>query len=110
MIKSFRATELGDVSAPFSFDIHAMIYAVDAPALEKTLHRKFVNNQANKINPRKEFFGASIAEIREAIEEMGIEAHWTMTAEAREYYESQAMTRPLDFIEEQYEEGSIEED
>lgn len=105
-----RVTELGDASVPFSFDIHAMIYAVDAPALEKTLHRKFVNNQVNKINPRKEFFGVSIAEIREAIEEMGIEAHWTMTAEAREYYESQAMTRPLDFIEEQYEEGSVEED
>lgn len=104
-----RVTELGDASVPFSFDIHAMIYSVDAPTLEKTLHRKFVNNQVNKVNPRKEFFGVTLAEIREAIEEMGIEAHWTMTAEAREYYESQSMTRPLEFIEEEYETGEIEE-
>lgn len=104
-----RVTELGDASVPFSFDIHAMIYSVDAPTLEKTLHRKFVNNQVNKVNPRKEFFGVTLAEIREEIEAMGIEAHWTMTAEAREYYESQAMTRPLEYIEEQYEENEIDE-
>ncbi len=104
-----RVTELGDASVPFSFDIHAMIYSVDAPALEKTLHRKFVNNQVNKVNPRKEFFGVTLSEIRESIESMGIEAHWTMTAEAREYYESQAMTRPLEFVEEQYEETEIDE-
>lgn len=104
-----RVTELGDASVPFSFDIHAMIYSVDAPTLEKTLHRKFVNNQVNKVNPRKEFFGVTLAEIREAIEDMGIKAHWTMTAEAREYYESQNMTRPLEFVEEQYEEAEIEE-
>lgn len=30
-----RIKELGDASVPFSFDVHAMIYSEDAPALEK---------------------------------------------------------------------------
>lgn len=103
-----RVTELGDASVPFSFDIHAMIYSTDAPTLEKTLHKKFVNNQVNKVNPRKEFFDVTLADIRNMIDEMGIEAHWTMTAEAKEYYESKAMIKPLEFIEEQYEEENSE--
>jgi hypothetical protein len=50
-----RVRELGDASVPFEFDVHAMIYSEDAPALEKQLHRKFLKSQLNKINPRKEF-------------------------------------------------------
>lgn len=102
-----RVTELGDASVPFSFDIHAMIYSTDAPTLEKTLHKKFVNNQVNKVNPRKEFFDVTLADIRNMIDEMGIEAHWTMTAEAKEYYESQAMVKPLAFVEEEYQEEDL---
>lgn len=102
-----RVTELGDASVPFSFDIHAMIYSTDAPTLEKTLHKKFVNNQVNKVNPRKEFFNVTLADIRNMIDEMGIEAHWTMTAEAKEYYESQAMVKPLEFVEEEYQEEDL---
>ncbi|MFV0423290.1 GIY-YIG nuclease family protein [Oleidesulfovibrio sp.] len=33
--------ELGDASVPFPFDVHAMIYSEDAPALELELHRVF---------------------------------------------------------------------
>lgn len=102
-----RVTELGDASVPFSFDIHAMIYSTDAPTLEKTLHKKFVNNQVNKVNPRKEFFDVTLADIRNMIDEMGIEAHWTMTAEAKEYYESKAMIKPLEFVEEEYQEDDL---
>ena len=109
LVPTDRVTELGDASVPFSFDIHAMIYAVDAPTLEKTLHRKFVNNQVNKVNPRKEFFGVALSEIRKTIEEMDIKAQWTMTAEAKEYYESQAMTKPIEFIEEQYEDAELDD-
>ena len=29
-----RVKELGDASVPFSFDVHALIYSDDAPALE----------------------------------------------------------------------------
>ena len=102
-----RVTELGDASVPFSFDIHAMIYSIDAPTLEKTLHKKFINNQVNKVNPRKEFFDVTLSDIRNIIDEMGIEAHWTMTAEAKEYYESKAMVKPLEFVEEEYQEDDL---
>ncbi len=103
-----RVTELGDASVPFSFDIHAMIYSSDAPNLEKILHRKFVNNQVNKINPRKEFFDVSLSDIKKIIDDMGIEAHWTLTAEAKEYYESKAIVKPIEYIEEKYEEQLAE--
>jgi hypothetical protein len=90
-----RVKELGDASVPFSFDVHAMIWSENAPALETSLHRQFVQSQVNKINPRKEFFRVGISELREAIEKVGLEAAWTMTAEAREYRESQAIERRI---------------
>lgn len=86
-----RVKELGDASVPFEFDVHAMIYSEDAPTLENELHRHFDETRLNKINTRKEFFKATLHEIREIIEARGIEAHWTMAAEAREYRESLAI-------------------
>lgn len=83
-----RVDELGDASVPFDFDVHAMIYSDDAPSLEKELHRKFSDRQVNKVNSRKEFFNIEIAELRALVEQKGIQVHWTMTAEAREYRES----------------------
>ena len=88
-----RVKELGDASVPFSFDVHAMIHAEDAPALETELHKRFEAHQVNKVNPRKEFFRVGISDIRAMVGQMGIEAKWTMKAEAREYRESQAMMR-----------------
>lgn len=84
-----RVKELGDASVPFSFDVHAMIWAEDAPALETELHRTFQKNQVNKVNSRKEFFRLKLKDIREVIEARGIDIHWTMAAEAREYRESE---------------------
>ncbi len=86
-----RVRELGDASVPFSFDVHAMIYSEDAPALERELHRQFTEYQVNQINPRKEFFKVPLAKVREAIEEEDVEVHWTMAAEAWEYRESEAL-------------------
>lgn len=84
-----RVKELGDASVPFSFDVHAMIYSEDAPALEKSLHRIFDSKSVNKINPRKEFFRLPLSDIRKAVETEGVEdVHWTMKAEAAEYRES----------------------
>lgn len=88
-----RVRELGDASVPFSFDVHAMIYSDDAPALERELHRRFADHQVNRINPRKEFFKVRLSEVREAIEEENAEVHWTIAAEAWEYHESQAIAR-----------------
>lgn len=90
-----RVRELGDSSVPFEFDVHAMILAEDAPALESRLHKHFVLGQMNKVNHRKEFFNVGIGHIREEIEKLGIEAKWTMTAQAREYHETQAIEQRI---------------
>ena len=86
-----RVRELGDASVPFSFDVHAMIYSDDAPSLENHLHKVFNEKQVNKINSRKEFFNVNIKEIKSVIEDMNINAQWTMFAEAKEYRESLAI-------------------
>lgn len=84
-----RVKELGDASVPFSFDVHAMLYSEDAPSLEKELHRRFNRESVNKVNPRKEFFRTSLAEIKQMVEQQGVtEVHWTMKADATEYRES----------------------
>jgi hypothetical protein len=73
-----RVRELGDASVPFEFDVHAMIYSDDAPALERQLHKKFLKNQLNKINPRKEFFRLGINDIKNYLEDTGIICKWTL--------------------------------
>lgn len=89
-----RVKELGDASVPFSFDVHAMIYSDDAPSLEKELHKKFNEQSVNKINPRKEFFNTTIAEVKQAVEQQGLhEVHWTLKAEAAEFRESLAIAK-----------------
>ena len=83
-----RIRELGDASVPFEFDVHAMIFSDDAPGLEKQLHRHFLRQQINKVNPRKEFFRLGLADIREELEELGVETQWTMSAMAQDYRET----------------------
>jgi hypothetical protein len=62
-----RVDELGDASVPFSFDVHAMVFSDNAPALEAKLHEHFYDARINKINDRKEFFRADINEIEKVI-------------------------------------------
>jgi hypothetical protein len=83
-----RVKELGDASVPFPYDVHAMIWANDAPTLENQLHKRFALAQVNKVNFRREFFRAPLHEICEEIERDDLKIQWTMTAEAREYRES----------------------
>ncbi|MAT41390.1 MAG: ATPase [Anaerolineaceae bacterium] len=64
-----RVDELGDASVPFSFDVHALIFSENAPALEAKLHEHFYKNRINKLNNRKEFFRADIHEIEKIIKE-----------------------------------------
>jgi hypothetical protein len=90
-----RIDELGDSSVPFDFDVHAMIYSEDAPALENKLHKHFVIMQVNKVNHRKEFFRVDLAHIREEIETLGIKAKWTMAAEAAEYRETKLIEQKI---------------
>jgi hypothetical protein len=90
-----RVKELGDASVPFEFDVHAMIYNEDAPKLENTLHYAFSDFQMNRVNARKEFFKVGITQIKQVLEKMGIEAKWTMAAEALEYRESLVLEKQL---------------
>ena len=62
-----RIDELGDASVPFNFDIHAMIFSENAPALEAALHRAFENKKLNMVNTRREFFNVTLDEIKEVI-------------------------------------------
>lgn len=62
-----RIDELGDASVPFNFDVHAMIFANDAPALEAALHRAFENKKLNMINTRREFFNVTLEEIENVV-------------------------------------------
>jgi len=86
-----RVKELGDSSVPFEFDVHALVYSEDAPALETKLHNHFLMMQMNKMNYRKEFFKVDIAHIREEVTKLGVDAKWTMAAEAQEYRETLAI-------------------
>lgn len=93
-----RVRELGDASVPFKFDVHAMIFSEDAPALENALHKKFESKSVNKVNLRKEFFNVSLDEVKkEVIKNHNATIEFTMLAEAQEYRESLAMgTKPIE--------------
>lgn len=62
-----RVDELGDASVPFNFDVHAMIFSDDAPALEAALHRAFEDRKLNMVNQRREFFNVTLEEIKEVV-------------------------------------------
>ncbi len=64
-----RVDELGDASVPFKFDVHAMIFSDDAPALEAALHRAFEHKKVNMINTRREFFNVTLDEIKKVVKE-----------------------------------------
>lgn len=88
-----RVRELGDTSVPFLFDVHAVIYSEDAPALEATLHRMFQHRRVNQVNFRKEFFRVSIEEIAEAVRKHHGEIEIIKDAEAVEYRKTVAIVQ-----------------
>ena len=64
-----RIDELGDASVPFKFDVHAMIFAEDAPKLEAALHHAFEAQRLNMVNNRREFFQVPLDEIKRVVRE-----------------------------------------
>lgn len=62
-----RVDELGDASVPFNFDVHAMIFSDDAPALETALHKAFEDRKLNMVNTRREFFHVTLNEIKDVV-------------------------------------------
>lgn len=87
-----RISELGDASVPFDFDVHALIFSEDAPALEAALHRAFEDRKLNMVNTRREFFRVSLDEIKAVVRE-----HFDKTVEfidvplAEQYRQSELM-------------------
>jgi len=87
-----RVRELGDASVPFPFDVHAIIFSDDAPAMEAKLHKHFRARRVNAVNLRKEFFSVSIDEIRKAVAEIARkDVEFRLTAVAEEYYETRRL-------------------
>jgi len=62
-----RVRELGDASVPFRFDVHALIFSVDAVGLENSLHAAFADQRVNRVNKHREFFYASPAQVRDKL-------------------------------------------
>lgn len=93
-----RVRELGDASVPFTFDVHAIIYSENAPALENALHKKFHHRRVNRINERREFFRVSIEEIAEAVRQHNGEIEFIKEAEAIEFRKTTALLQELQGI------------
>lgn len=90
-----RVTELGDASVPFPFDVHAMIYSEDAPALETALHRAFERKKLNMVNGRKEFFRVSLEEIKRQVSESGIDAEFLDEPMAQQWRDSRMFAEKI---------------
>lgn len=87
-----RIDELGDASVPFNFDVHAMIFSEDAPALEAALHRAFEDRKINMINTRREFFHVTLEEIKQVVKDnFDKTVEFTEIAPAEQYRESLLM-------------------
>ena len=87
-----RVDELGDASVPFDFDIHAIIFSDDAPALENALHKAFEQRRLNLINRRREFLHVSLEEIERVVKtNFSKPVEFTKMADAAEYRESLAL-------------------
>ncbi len=86
-----RVDELSQAAVPFRFDVHAMIFTEDAPALENTLHKHFQHRRVNMVNLRREFFHVTLDEIREAIKKHHGVITFVVDPEAEEYRKTVAM-------------------
>lgn len=91
-----RIDELGDASVPFNFDIHAMIFSDDAPALENALHKAFESKKLNMVNQRREFFNVTLDEIKEVVKKnFDQTVEFIEVADAEQYRISQKMKETL---------------
>jgi len=90
-----RVDELGSASVPFPFDVHMMIPADDAPALEHELHRSLHRCQVNRANPRKEFFRVTLDQIAEAAKAQNVDmdrVDYLAVPDATQYRKSLTMS------------------
>ena len=87
-----RIDELSGASVPFKFDVHAMIFTDDAPALEATLHRTFESRKLNLVNPRREFFRVDLDEVERVVREnFDRSVTFIRNADAEQFRESEKL-------------------
>ena len=86
-----RIDELSSASVPFKFAVHSFIFSQDAFALEHTLHMAFDDKRVNKINKHKEFFYATLEEIKEEVFKYNPNAEFIDEAVVEDYILSMEM-------------------
>jgi vacuolar-type H+-ATPase subunit I/STV1 len=86
-----RVRELGDASVPFRYDVHALFFSDDAVGIETALHQRLATKRVNVVNPRREFFHVTAAEVKVLLGELaGDLLHFEDFPEALEYRQSLA--------------------
>lgn len=87
-----RVDELSDASVPYDFDVHAIVFSDDAPALENAMHKTFAGTRLNLVNLRREFFKASIDEIQRVVKEnFNKPVDFVRLADAAEFRQSELL-------------------
>ena len=97
-----RIRELSGAAVPFKYDVHALIFSENAPALENILHRSLEQNRVNLVNKRKEFFNCSLETIKKICLQHETEAKFFDMPVAEEFRKTRALRR------EQHNEYSID--
>ncbi|HEX7841403.1 MAG TPA: GIY-YIG nuclease family protein, partial [Kofleriaceae bacterium] len=91
-----RVRELGGASVPFRFDVHALIFHDDAVGLETALHHEFAAKRVNMVNARREFFYATVQEVKETLHRLrGSLLQYFDTPEALEWHQSENIRRGI---------------
>lgn len=90
-----RIRELGGASVPFPFDIHAMIYSENAPALENQFHRQFARERINLANGRKEFFRVPLESVIKFAETLELKAEFSSEIEAKDFRMSRELRESI---------------
>lgn len=84
-----RVDELGSASVPFKFNVHALMFAEDAFAIENELHRYFNDKRVNKVNNKKEFFKVNLKEIEAKVLEMDSTVEFKYDVHNKDFIKSQ---------------------
>lgn len=81
-----RVRELSNASVPFKYDVHAMVFSMDAVALETAMHRRFDAERINTVNRRREFFRVTPRQVlNELIERNADVVEWVEEPAAEEF-------------------------
>jgi FtsZ-binding cell division protein ZapB len=81
--------ELGAQSVPFPYDVHAVVFSKDAPALEKSLQQHLAAKRINMADEHCGFFRVSLEEVEAYLATACAGVAFNRNVEARQYRESE---------------------